>query len=133
MYEEGLTIESDLAEGLPPVAGDPGLLRQVLVNLVKNAQEALETVDSPLIRVTTSLQGSQVSLCVQDNGHGFPEELWGRMFEPYVTSKPKGTGLGLPVVKKIVEEHHGSIAVENPETGGARVCVSLPALLESGG
>lgn len=133
MYEDSLVIESSLAEGLPPVAGDPGLLRQVLVNLVKNAQEALETVDNPLIRVTTSQQGSQVSLCVQDNGHGFPEELWGRLFEPYVTSKPKGTGLGLPVVKKIVEEHHGSIAVENPETGGARVCVSLPALLEDGG
>lgn len=133
MYEDSLVIESHLAEGLPPVAGDPGLLRQVLVNLVKNAQEALETVDNPLIRVTTSQQGSQVSLCVQDNGHGFPEELWGRLFEPYVTSKPKGTGLGLPVVKKIVEEHHGSIAVENPETGGARVCVSLPALVEDGG
>jgi PAS domain S-box-containing protein len=128
MYEGGIPIESHLAEGLPAVAGDPALLGQVLVNLVKNAQEALELTEAPRISVSTALHGSQVSLCVQDNGHGFPEELWGRMFEPYVTSKPKGTGLGLPVVKKIVEEHHGSIAVDNPETGGARICVSLPAL-----
>jgi nitrogen fixation/metabolism regulation signal transduction histidine kinase len=129
MYEGSMHIERHLALALPPVAGDPALLGQVLVNLVKNAQEALEATESPLITVTTALYGSHVSLCVQDNGHGFPDELWGRMFEPYVTSKPKGTGLGLPVVKKIVEEHHGSIAVDNPESGGARVCVSLPALI----
>ena len=129
MYEGSIPIESHLAEGLPPVAGDPALLGQVLVNLMKNAQEALEASAAPLISVTTAQHGSQVSLCVQDNGHGFPEELWDRLFEPYVTSKPKGTGLGLPVVKKIVEEHHGSIAVDNPETGGARICVSLPALI----
>jgi len=129
MYEGSIPIESHLAEGLPPVAGDPALLGQVLVNLMKNAQEALDASAAPLISVSTAQHGSQVSLCVQDNGHGFPEELWDRLFEPYVTSKPKGTGLGLPVVKKIVEEHHGSIAVDNPETGGARICVSLPALM----
>ncbi len=129
MYEGAIAIALDLADDLPPVAGDPALLGQVLINLVKNAQEALEGVASPLIKVSTVRHGSQVSLCVHDNGHGFPEELWDRLFEPYVTSKPKGTGLGLPVVKKIVEEHHGSIAVDNPETGGARICVSLPALM----
>ncbi len=132
MYEGGIPIESHLAPDLPGVAGDPALLGQVLVNLVKNAQEALENVASPRVSVSTSLHGSQVSLCVQDNGPGFPAELWDRLFEPYVTSKPKGTGLGLPVVKKIVEEHHGSIAVDNPETGGARICISLPALVEGG-
>ena len=129
MYEGGVHIERHLAEGLPPVAGDPALLGQVLVNLMKNAQEALETTAAPRISVTTALRGSQVSLCIEDNGPGFPEHLRGRLFEPYVTSKPRGTGLGLPVVKKIVEEHHGSIAVDNPESGGARVCVSLPALM----
>ena len=129
MYEGGVHIERHLAEGLPPVAGDPALLGQVLVNLMKNAQEAMETTAAPRISVTTALRGSQVSLCIEDNGPGFPEHLRGRLFEPYVTSKPRGTGLGLPVVKKIVEEHHGSIAVDNPESGGARVCVSLPALM----
>lgn len=129
MYEGGIPIEFDLAADLPAVAGDPALLGQVLVNLVKNAQEALEGIETPRIYVGTAGHGSQVSLCVRDNGHGFPEALWDRLFEPYVTSKPKGTGLGLPVVKKIVEEHHGSIAVDNPEMGGARVCVSLPALI----
>jgi nitrogen fixation/metabolism regulation signal transduction histidine kinase len=71
-------------------------------------------------------------LCVEDNGPGFPEALKSRMFEPYATTKPKGTGLGLPVVKKIVEEHHGEIDVCNIEGGGARISVRLPVLAEHG-
>jgi nitrogen fixation/metabolism regulation signal transduction histidine kinase len=70
---------------------------------------------------------------VEDNGPGFPEELRERMFEPYATTKPRGTGLGLPVVKKIVEEHHGEIEVSNLEGGGARICVRLPILEDEKG
>jgi nitrogen fixation/metabolism regulation signal transduction histidine kinase len=76
--------------------------------------------------------GERIVLCVEDNGAGFPEALKNRMFEPYATTKPKGTGLGLPVVKKIVEEHHGEIEVCNMEAGGARICVYLPVLPEGG-
>ena len=112
------------------MAGDPALLRQVLVNLIKNAQEAVQAGTDPHIRVLTCRHGEQVDLCVEDNGPGFPEELRGRMFEPYATTKPKGTGLGLPVVKKIVEEHHGSITISNMEHGGAQICVRLPALTD---
>ncbi|MDP2787656.1 MAG: ATP-binding protein [Pseudomonadota bacterium] len=133
LYEAGIPIQVELAPDLPPVAGDPSLLRQVLVNLMKNAQEAQETSAAPLIRVTTRREPWQSSerivLCVEDNGDGFPEELKGRMFEPYATTKPKGTGLGLPVVKKIVEEHHGEIDVCNIEGGGARISVWLPTLV----
>lgn len=130
LYEESVHLETALAEGLPPVAGDPALLRQVLVNLIKNAQEAVGEGVVPHIRILTLRHGDHVDLCVEDNGPGFPEELKGRMFEPYATTKPKGTGLGLPVVKKIVEEHHGSITVTNMENGGAQVCVRLPALID---
>jgi nitrogen fixation/metabolism regulation signal transduction histidine kinase len=105
-------------------------LRQVLVNLIKNAQEAVGEGALPHIRVRTLRHGDHVDLCVEDNGPGFPEELKTRMFEPYATTKAKGTGLGLPVVKKIVEEHHGSITVSNMEHGGAQVCVRLPALTD---
>ena len=128
LYEESAQLDVALAKDLPPVAGDPSLLRQVLVNLIKNAQEAVAEGTTPQIRVVTLLHGDHVDLCVEDNGPGFPEELKSRMFEPYATTKPKGTGLGLPVVKKIVEEHHGSITVSNMEKGGAQVCVRLPAL-----
>lgn len=133
LYEGTAHIEPHLDADLPPVAGDPALLRQVLVNLVKNAQEALGETAEPCIRVSTTLEGERVALCVEDNGHGFADELKGRMFEPYATTKPKGTGLGLPVVKKIVEEHHGSIVVSNLEEGGAQVCVRVPALGNASG
>lgn len=131
LYEESARVDAVLAERLPSVAGDPALLRQVLVNLIKNAQEAVGEGTTPHIRVHTLLHGEHVDLCVEDNGPGFPEELRGRMFEPYATTKPKGTGLGLAVVKKIVEEHHGSITVSNMDNGGAQVCVRLPALKEN--
>jgi nitrogen fixation/metabolism regulation signal transduction histidine kinase len=133
LYEASAHLEVVLAEGLPPVAGDPALLRQVLVNLIKNAQEAVGDGATAHIRVRTLPHGEHVDLCVEDNGPGFPEELKGRMFEPYATTKAKGTGLGLPVVKKIVEEHHGSITVSNMENGGAQVCVRLPALIDEEG
>ena len=136
LYAASIPIQVDLAPDLPPVAGDPSLLRQVLVNLMKNAQEAQETSASPLIRIGTRREPWQSSerivLCVEDNGAGFPEELKNRMFEPYATTKPKGTGLGLPVVKKIVEEHHGEIDVCNMEGGGARIRVWLPVLAGGG-
>jgi nitrogen fixation/metabolism regulation signal transduction histidine kinase len=133
LYEATAHLETVLAQDLPPVAGDPSLLRQVLVNLIKNAQEAVGEGVIPHIRILTLHHGDQVDLCVEDNGPGFPEALKGRMFEPYATTKPKGTGLGLPVVKKIVEEHHGSITVTNMENGGAQVCVRLPALIDKEG
>jgi nitrogen fixation/metabolism regulation signal transduction histidine kinase len=141
LYEATMPIQVDLAPDLPPVAGDPALLRQVLVNLIKNAQEAQETSAAPLIRIISRREPWQASerivLCVEDNGPGFLEELKSRMFEPYATTKPKGTGLGLPVVKKIVEEHHGEIEVCNIESnvagcGGARVSVRLPVLAGGG-
>jgi PAS domain S-box-containing protein len=133
LYETGVPIQLELAPDLPPVAGDPALLRQVLVNLMKNAHEAQESTPNPLIRVSTQHQPDQtnerIELCVEDNGAGFPEALKSRMFEPYATTKPKGTGLGLPMVKKIVEEHHGEIDICNIEGGGARVSVRLPVLI----
>ncbi|HNQ04250.1 MAG TPA: ATP-binding protein [Thiobacillaceae bacterium] len=133
LYDGAHALEMELDPDLPPVAGDSALLRQVLVNLIKNAQEAVGEERAARIRIRTLGRGEHVDLCVEDNGPGFAEELKGRMFEPYATTKPKGTGLGLPVVKKIVEEHHGTITVNNLENGGAQVCVRLPILRDWGG
>jgi PAS domain S-box-containing protein len=128
LYEHPPVPQASLEPALPPVAGDPALLRQVLHNLIKNAQEALADSPAPTIHVGTQRVADTAMLCVRDNGPGFPDHLRARLFEPYATTKPKGTGLGLAVVKKIVEEHHGSIDVRNLEQGGAVVCVSLPLL-----
>ena len=67
---------------------------------------------------------------VEDNGSGFPEAMLARAFEPYVTSKEKGTGLGLPIVKKIVEEHGGSISIENKLEGGTTISMVFPLIIE---
>jgi nitrogen fixation/metabolism regulation signal transduction histidine kinase len=126
-------MQISLAENLPLVAGDPTLLRQVIHNLLQNAQDALGEKPDPRITVETHVQHDQVALTICDNGHGFPDHLMARLFEPYATTKPKGTGLGLPIVKKIVEEHQGSIRVENKPEGGARISVSLPIFHQESG
>jgi PAS domain S-box-containing protein len=120
----GLTLT--LEENLPPVAGDSTLLRQVIHNLMQNAQDALTDHPAPRVEVSTSLKDKSVCLTVADNGAGFPEHLMSRLFEPYATTKVKGTGLGLAIVKKIVEEHHGKIQIENLKTGGAAIRIALP-------
>jgi len=131
LYENSrVPIGKRLAQDLPPVWADGAQIRQVIHNLVQNAQDALENVRSaahpPAIEVRTELAGDRVRLAVSDNGGGFPEELMARIFEPYVTTKPKGTGLGLAIVKKIIDEHHGSVAIENRPARGASVTVLLP-------
>lgn len=119
-------MQVELAPGLPPVAGDSTLMRQVIHNLLQNAQDALAGQSGGQVRIQTEFFGENIRLTVSDNGPGFPDHMMAKMFEPYATTKPKGTGLGLPIVKKIVEELRGSIRVQNLPDGGASVCVSLP-------
>jgi len=114
------------------VDADPVRLRQVVHNLIKNAQEAVEGKPRPEIHVATRSRRPQgqerlfVEITFEDNGPGLQEDRIGRLFEPYVTTKERGTGLGLAIVKKIVEEHGGYIRAENRPGGGARVTVRLP-------
>jgi nitrogen fixation/metabolism regulation signal transduction histidine kinase len=122
-------IEADLGAAEVEIIGDPLRLRQVIHNLIKNAQEALDGHADPHISVSTRCvagnMGDMIELAVADNGPGFDERLLERLFEPYVTSKPKGTGLGLAIVKKIIEEHRGNIRVEN-RARGALIEIRLP-------
>jgi nitrogen fixation/metabolism regulation signal transduction histidine kinase len=124
-------IARKLAPGLPQVRADSAQIRQVLHNLVQNAQDALEhrknPGEQPVIEVSTESAGDKVRLSVTDNGGGFPEEMMARIFEPYVTTKPRGTGLGLAIVKKIIDEHHGELTIENRVAKGASVTILLPA------
>jgi nitrogen fixation/metabolism regulation signal transduction histidine kinase len=115
-----------LADGLPRVAGDAAQLRQVIHNLVANAEDALAEAAEPEIRIVTRAEGRGAVLSVSDNGGGFPKEILARAFEPYVTTKAKGTGLGLAIVKKIVDEHHGQIEIANGAPRGAQVRIRLP-------
>lgn len=127
LYENSpVPVHTFLSDELPPISGDAKLLRQVVHNLLQNAQDALTNQGDPLIMVRTSVENGLASLRVIDNGCGFPADILTRVFEPYVTTKPKGTGLGLAIVKKIVEEHHGQVEIRNLDEGGACVCVKLP-------
>ena len=128
LYESlGSRIALELASELPPIVGDAAQLRQVVHNLMQNAQDALAETAEPRIVIRTERFDERVRFSVTDNGTGFPENLMKRAFEPYVTTKPKGTGLGLVIVKKIVEEHGGDVTVGNVAPAGARVTITLPS------
>ena len=129
LYESSLgrTVRLDLAPDLPHVVGDAAQLRQVIHNLLQNAQDALAETERPRVTIITGTADAWVELAVTDNGAGFPEHMMQRVFEPYVTSKPKGTGLGLAIVKKIIEEHGGEVRIANLAPAGARVTLRFPA------
>ncbi|OWY40822.1 two-component sensor histidine kinase [Xenophilus sp. AP218F] len=128
LYESNPAVKIALDEAEPMIMGDAALLRQVLHNLMQNAQDAVLDVGIPIIQISSRLEEGNVLVCVEDNGAGFSPDILRRAFEPYVTSKSKGTGLGLAVVKKIMEEHHGQVILGNSELHGARVLLSLPLL-----
>lgn len=118
----------DLAGEISPVRGDPARLRQVIHNLLQNAQDALTEIENARITVQTRSVNNGIELNVIDNGKGFPEQVKAHAFEPYVTTKSKGTGLGLPIVKKIIDEHGGSIRIQNIQPHGAQISITLPTL-----
>lgn len=119
-------IKLDLIPNMPDMKGDTTMLRQILHNLMQNAQDALVGVENPQVLVQTTFDETAIKLRVIDNGHGFPVDLIAHAFEPYVTTKAHGTGLGLAIVKKMIEEHHGQIKIENNQTGGACITIVLP-------
>lgn len=131
-HEQRIKFVLNAEQDIPAVEADPGRIRQLLHNLLRNAIESLSGHDDGQITVSLGEVNKDlkhyVELCVEDNGPGIPENMMEKLFEPYATSKPKGTGLGLAVVKRIVEEHSGLLYVENKENTGARIVVRIPAL-----
>jgi nitrogen fixation/metabolism regulation signal transduction histidine kinase len=132
-------LGAHLAEDLPQILGDPSQLRQVIHNLLQNALDAVADRPDGHVQLTTAAALGDdgrlraVRLTVRDNGPGFAAHVLQRAFEPYVTTKPKGTGLGLAVVKKIADEHRARLALANVRQGtppddqvaGARVSISF--------
>ena len=120
-----------LAPDLPPVLGDAAQLRQVVHNLIQNAQDASAQSPDPMVQVWSEQSSSsqKVRLRILDNGSGFSDAVLQRAFEPYVTTKAGGTGLGLAVVKKIADEHQARIEIKNRFEGdqniGAQVSLSF--------
>lgn len=131
LYEAGACTFDAVFSNIPAVMyADTTAMRQVLHNIFKNAAEAAEEAAQPQVHIHTDNTDGKITLTVTNNGKSFSKDMLANAFEPYVTDKPTGTGLGLPVVKKIVEEHGGRIALSNPAEGGASVKITLPALVE---
>lgn len=127
LYEASrATIVSALDATLPPVWGDASQLRQIIHNLLRNAEDAVDQPEPGEIRIATRIAEGMAELTVSDTGCGFPDDIMSRVFEPYVTTKSGGTGLGLAIVKKIVDEHRGRIVIRNRQPRGAEVCILLP-------
>ena len=134
----GIEVVRADASGLPPVMADEDELHQVFMNLIVNAQQAIEMARTPhsppdpaasRLWLTTSVQGAVVRIEVADNGPGVPEPLRPQIFDPFFTTKPigSGTGLGLSVCHGIVSSHGGTITVAERPGGGALFSVTLPA------
>ncbi len=132
-------IHAHLGDGLPHILGDPTQLRQVIHNLLQNAQDAVsdrtnKDVPARIDIITEEIHyrssdgavSNAVQLSITDNGPGFSPKILAHAFEPYITSKPRGTGLGLAMVKKIIEEHGGRIDIKNrTTTNGAKIAILL--------
>lgn len=125
--EKGVSIDSRLEGGLH-VNADEERIHQVLLNLLLNALDASGRDGAVRVTLVGGPKGESAGIVVEDSGLGIAEADRDRVFEPFFTSKPTGTGLGLAVAKSIVERHGGTITLENRPGGGARARVELPAI-----
>jgi len=123
----GVAVEVGIDPGCPDVAGDPGTLVEALAHLVRNAFQVLPQGGRVVVRAAPEAATGFVRLCVDDDGPGIPDSLAGRLFEPFVTGRPDGSGLGLATCRKIAAAHGGTIDVEASELGGACFRMRLPA------
>ncbi len=130
---EGIRVHTELSADLPSVMADPEAIKRAIANLVDNAAEAMQDAIVREITISTSLVASRdaVELVVSDTGHGVSREVKERLFLPYFSTKQRGTGLGLAIVSRIVEDHHGSIRVEENKPVGSRFVVELPVAVET--
>jgi len=113
---------------VPPVRGDPVQLQQVLINLTLNALDAVSISTSEReAAIRTVRNNGDVEVHVSDTGPGLAPEVQQRLFEPFFSTKPHGLGMGLTIVRSIVERHNGRLHAENRPAGGALFTVTLPA------
>ena len=120
----GVRLERDWGP-LPPVLGDAGRLQQALVTLVLNGMQ--EAQPDGFVRLSAVQEADELVLAVEDSGPGIPDDVLHRVFEPFFTTKSTGSGLGLPLVHNVVEQHGGTISVERAQGRGARFVIRLPA------
>jgi two-component system nitrogen regulation sensor histidine kinase NtrY len=129
---DGIGLHKSLAPDLPKVMADAEAIKRAVANLVDNAAEAMHGSLVREIQISTALVASRdaVEITVADTGHGVTRELKEKLFLPYFSTRKRGTGLGLAIVSRVIEEHHGSIRVEENQPVGTRFIVELPVVPE---
>jgi two-component system nitrogen regulation sensor histidine kinase NtrY len=115
---------------LPEFKFDAGQIKRVLVNLIENAIDAVQKEAQPQVKISTEYNAKfkVLKISIADNGVGIHPRDRGRIFEPYYSTKEKGTGLGLPIVKSIVEDHNGVIRALENEPKGTRMFIEMPVI-----
>ena len=121
-----MTVTLDLPETLPPMWVDGRQIQQVFRNLISNAVEAMAEGGTLAIRAVENSQEGTVSVSVRDSGSGMPPEVLARLFQPLFTTKARGIGLGMVVVKNLTEANGGTITVESEVGKGSVFSVTLP-------
>jgi two-component system, NtrC family, nitrogen regulation sensor histidine kinase NtrY len=129
---DGIDVRTSLAADLPNVMADPEAIKRALANLVDNAAEAIQGSLVREIQISTAPLETRemVEVSVADSGHGVTQELKEKLFLPYFSTKKRGTGLGLAIVSRIIEDHHGSIRVEENKPVGTKFIVELPVAMD---
>ena len=130
--QQGVQLTLDVESTAGAIDADAEQMRQVILNLLLNALDAMRHGGALHVRLARDAQAKQVELSVADEGEGIPPHVLPRLFEPFVTGKETGLGLGLVICRRIVEEHGGTIAGRNRPAGGAVFVVRLPLASENG-
>jgi len=126
LRRQGVTLETSIAEHVPTLQLDSGLMVQLLMNLLTNSMQATERGGSINVLVAPFPRNDGVLVSVADTGRGISPEHLGRIFDPFFTTKEEGTGLGLPICKQIVEQHGGTMEMDSEPGAGTRVTMLLP-------
>ncbi len=124
MKQKNVTVQLKLAEDLPALVGSPDQIKQALLNLMLNALQALPS--GGIISICTSADEKRVSISIEDNGIGIDEKIIGKIFNPYFTTKAKGSGLGLTIVRQVAKEHSGEVLVDSRPNSGTLFTLVFP-------
>ena len=127
MRKSGISLEKILADDLQPIYADANLIEEMVLNLLNNAAEAMKSMEKDKkIVVTISAENDFMIVRVSDTGPGVPLQIRDKIFDPYFTTRPEGTGIGLSLSHRIITDHGGSLTVSESDLGGAEFRIEIP-------
>jgi signal transduction histidine kinase len=126
LAQRRINVDQELSRTLPRLMLDTRQIKQALINIIKNAMEAMENGGTLLVRTRVLPETNETAVEIGDTGPGIPAKVMHNIFNPYYSTKPRGTGLGLPIANRIIKAHQGKIEIRNREPGGVLFMIKLP-------